>query len=192
MFYRPADGHGLPHNPFNAIVAPRPIGWISTRGPSGDNLAPYSFFNAVAYSPPQVMFASTGIKDTLRAIRASGVFAVNVVSAAMLQAMSDTSAAFPPGTDEFLACGIAKGECTSIDAPCVADAPAVLECRATREVALAGTDNVVTFGEVTGIRIDDACLTDGRFDLTRVQPAARLGYHDYAVVRDLLTLRRPT
>jgi flavin reductase (DIM6/NTAB) family NADH-FMN oxidoreductase RutF len=191
MFYRPADGHGLPHNPFTAIVAPRPIGWISTRGPDGDNLAPYSFFNAVAYRPPQVMFASTGLKDTLAAIRATGVFAVNIVAEAMLQAMSDTSAAFPRGTDEFAACGIARGQCRTIDAPFVAGAPAVLECRATREVVLDGRDNVVTFAEVTGIHIDDACLVDGMLDLRRYRPAARLGYHDYAILRDIVTLRRP-
>jgi flavin reductase (DIM6/NTAB) family NADH-FMN oxidoreductase RutF len=191
MFYRPADGHGLPHNPFNAIVAPRPIGWISTRGPQGDNLAPYSFFNAVAYRPPQVMFASTGLKDTLAAIRATGVFAVSIVSEAMLQAMSDTSATFPRGTDEFTACGVARAECLTIDAPFVAGAPAVLECRATREVVLDGRDNVVTFAEVTGIHIDEACLVGGMLDLRRYRPVARLGYHDYAVVRDIVTLRRP-
>ncbi|MEM7490237.1 MAG: flavin reductase, partial [Pseudomonadota bacterium] len=86
MFYRPEDGHGLPHNPFNAIVSPRPIGWIATRGTMGDNLAPYSFFNAVAYVPPQVMFASTsakpdrdGTKDSVAQIRETGVFCVNIV-----------------------------------------------------------------------------------------------------------------
>jgi flavin reductase (DIM6/NTAB) family NADH-FMN oxidoreductase RutF len=191
MFYRPADGHGLPHNPFTAIVAPRPIGWISTRGPDGDNLAPYSFFNAVAYHPPQVMFASTGIKDTLTAIRATGVFAVNIVAEAMLQAMSATSAGLPRGTDEFVACGIAKGQCREIDAPLVAGAPAVLECRATREIALDGRDNVMTVAEVVGIHLDPACLVEGRFDVTRHRPVARLGYQDYAVVRDLLTVVRP-
>jgi flavin reductase (DIM6/NTAB) family NADH-FMN oxidoreductase RutF len=191
MFYRPADGHGLPHNPFNAIVAPRPIAWISTRGPVGDNLAPYSFFNAVAYRPPQVMFASTGIKDTLTAIRATGVFAVNVVAAAMLGPMSDSSASLPTGTDEFVACGIAKGQCRVIDAPCVAGAPAVLECRVVRELILEGTDNVMTVGEVVGIHLDDSCIVDGRFDVTRFQPVARLGYHDYAVVRDLVSVIRP-
>ena len=91
MFYRPEDGHGLPHNPFSAIVSPRPIAWVSTRGSSGDNLAPYSFFNAVAYTPPQVMFASTNEKDSLLNIRETGVFAINIVAFAAREAMNLTS-----------------------------------------------------------------------------------------------------
>jgi flavin reductase (DIM6/NTAB) family NADH-FMN oxidoreductase RutF len=191
MFYRPADGHGLPHNPFNAIVAPRPIAWISTRGPAGDNLAPYSFFNAVAYSPPQIMFASTGIKDTLRAIRATGVFAVNIVEAAMLQVMSDTSASLPPGTDEFVACGVAKATCTQIDCPRVATAPATLECRVLSEVILAGRDNIMTIAEVVGVHLRDDCVVDGRFDVGVFKPAARLGYMDYTVVERVQEVKRP-
>src|SRR6056297_156923 len=109
MFYRPEDGHGLPRNPFSAIVAPRPIGWISTRAGDGtDNLAPYSFFNAVAYTPPQVMFASTSAKadrgdtkDSIANIRDTGVFCVNLVSAALSDAMNASSATLPAGTDEF-------------------------------------------------------------------------------------------
>jgi flavin reductase (DIM6/NTAB) family NADH-FMN oxidoreductase RutF len=191
MFYRPADGHGLPHNPFNALVTPRPIGWISTRGPLGDNLAPYSFFNAVAYSPPQVMFASTGAKDSLHNLRAAQVFAVNIVGQAALQAMSDTSEPFAPGTDEFLAVGIAKAECTTIACPRVADAPATLECAVTQVIDLKGRGNYLILGEVTGIHIADACLTDGRFDATTYHPAARMGYRDYTVVRDVFELKRP-
>ena len=191
MFYRPEDGHGLPHNPFNALVTPRPIGWISTRGPLGDNLAPYSFFNAVAYVPPQVMFASTGAKDSLANLREAGVFAVNIVGEAALKAMSDTSAALPPGTDEFLSVGVPKSECTTIDCPRVADAPATLECRVTRIEAMLGHDNYVIFGEVIGIRIADACLTDGRFDPGTYRPLARMGYRDYTVVRDVFEMKRP-
>src|SRR6056297_472193 len=109
MFYRPEDGHGLPHNPFNAIVTPRPIGWISSRGQDGqDNLAPYSFFNAVAYVPPQVMFASTSIKadrgdtkDSVANIRDTGVFCVNIVEYAMRDAMNQTSGAWDREVDEF-------------------------------------------------------------------------------------------
>lgn len=191
MFYQPKDGHGLPHNPFNAIVAPRPIAWISTRASHGDNLAPYSFFNAVAYHPPQIMFASTGIKDTLRNIRETGVFAVNIVSAAMFQVMSETSAALPHGTDEFIAAGVQKADCTTIPCPRVALAPATLECRVLQDITLAGRDNVMTIAEVTGIHLRDDCVVDGRFDLTRFHPMARAGYQDYAVVRDLVTLTRP-
>ncbi|RHZ97562.1 flavin reductase family protein [Cereibacter sphaeroides] len=191
MFYRPEDGHGLPHNPFNAIVSPRPIGWISTRGPEGDNLAPYSFFNAVAYVPPQVMFASTGAKDSLAALRASGVFCVNIVEEAALARMNATSAAFPRGTDEFLAAEVPKEECRAIPCPRVADAPASLECRVTQVVELLGRDNFLILGEVTGVHLRDDCLRDGRFDVTAFRPMARLGYRDYAVVREVIELSRP-
>ncbi len=191
MFYRPADGHGLPHNPFNALVTPRPIGWISTRGPLGDNLAPYSFFNAVAYVPPQVMFASTGAKDSLANLTGSGVFAVNVVGEAALHPMSQTSAALPPGTDEFLHAGVIKAECTTIDCPRVAHAPATLECTVTDIVTLKGRDNYLIHGEVTGIHIADTCLTDGAFDPLKYHPVARMGYRDYTVVRDVFELKRP-
>lgn len=191
MFYRPADGHGLPHNPFNAIVAPRPVGWISTRGTLGDNLAPYSFFNATAYLPPQVMFSSTGVKDSLAAVRESGVFAVNIVEEAMLQVMSDTSRHFPRGTDEFAACGVAKAECDSINCPRVAQAPATLECRVTEVIALLGAEDFMVLGEVVGIHLRDDCLKGGRFDVTAFKPVARLGYRDYTVVREVITLERP-
>lgn len=191
MFYRPADGHGLPHNPFNAIVAPRPIGWISSRGERGDNLAPYSFFNAVAYTPPQVMFSSTGLKDSVINIRETGVFAVNIVEERMLQAMSETSAGLPHGTDEFAHAGIAKAECDTIPCPRVADAPATLECRVTQIVTLRGAHNYLVLGEVTGVHLRDDCLRDGRFDVTAFQPVARLGYRDYTVVREVITLNRP-
>ncbi|WP_096784958.1 flavin reductase family protein [Rhodobacter sp. CZR27] len=191
MFYRPDDGHGLPHNPFNAIVTPRPIGWISTRGPDGDNLAPYSFFNAVAYVPPQVMFASTGAKDSLAALRASGVFCVNIVEEAALAVMNATSAAFPRGVDEFEAAGVPKAECRTIPCPRVEGAPASLECRVTQVVELLGRDNHLILGEVTGVHLRDDCLVAGRFDVTRFRPMARLGYRDYAVVREVMELARP-
>ncbi|MGP3698713.1 flavin reductase family protein [Rhodobacter sp. NSM] len=191
MFYRPEDGHGLPHNPFNAIVTPRPIGWISTRGPKGDNLAPYSFFNAVAYVPPQVMFASTGAKDSLAALRETGVFCVNIVEEAALARMNATSAAFPRGTDEFTEAGVARAECLTVPCPRVADAPASLECRVTQVIELLGRDNFLILGEVTGIHLRDDCLREGRFDVTAFRPMARLGYRDYAVVREVIELARP-
>ena len=131
MFYIPKDGHGLPHNPFNAMITPRPIGWISTRGSDGkDNLAPYSFFNAVAYVPPQVMFASTSGKpdrdygkDSVGNIRDTGVFCVNIVEYAARDVMNKSSASLPAGEDEFQVAGIEKAECSEIDCPRVANAP---------------------------------------------------------------------
>ena len=190
MFYHPQDGHGLPHNPFKAIVSPRPIGWISTRAGSGDNLAPYSFFNALADDPPQVMFAGN-LKDSIANLRESGVFAVNVVEEAMLETMSATSASLPRGVDEFAHAGVAKAECSTIDCPRVANAPATLECRMRQIITLQGPDNVMVIGEVTGIHIRDDCVVNGRFDVTRFGITARLGYRDYAVIRTLRSLNRP-
>lgn len=123
MFYRPADGHGLPHNPFNAIVSPRPIGWISTRSAEGhDNLAPYSFFNAVAYEPPQVMFASSGRKDTLNNVEQTGVFCVNIVGAEAAHIMNLSSAALAHHQDEFAHSGAMRAECGEIACARVSDA----------------------------------------------------------------------
>lgn len=191
MFYRPDAGHGLPHNPFSAIIAPRPIAWVSTRGNLGDNLAPYSFFNAIAYNPPQVMFASTGVKDTLRNVQASGVFAVNILGAAMLEVMNDTSNPLPPGVDEFTHAGVAKAECQTVDCPRVDGVPATLECRLTQVITLKGRDNFMILGEVTGVHLREDCLVNGRFDASRYHPVARMGYQDYAVVREVQELLRP-
>ena len=191
MFYRPEDGHGLAHSPFYAIVTPRPIGWISTRGQHGDNLAPYSFFNAVASDPPQVMFASNGIKDSLTNIRETSVFAVNIVSESLMKPMNQTSAKLPLGTDEFAFAGLTKAECKTISCSFVAAAPAVLECRMAQIIPLAGIDNFLIIGDVIGIHIADDAIVNGRLDVTRFGPVARLGYKDYAVVREVVAMDRP-
>ncbi len=199
MFYRPADGHGLPHNPFNAVVTPRPIGWISTRGADGsENLAPYSFFNAVAYVPPQVMFSSTSAKedrgdtkDSVANIRDTGVFCANIVEYEARDAMNRTSGSWPKETDEFTDAGIARTDCTEIACSRVADAPASLECRLTQIVKLEGTANFAVFGEVVGVHLRDDCLVDGLFDVTKFSPLTRLGYRDYSVVREVFSLNRP-
>jgi len=199
MFYRPEDGHGLPHNPFNAIVTPRPIGWIATRGADGsENLAPYSFFNAVAYVPPQVMFASTaakpdrdGTKDSVANIRETGVFCVNIVEHAMKDAMNLTSGPWPRDVDEFEKAGIAREECRTIPCSRVAGAPASLECRLVQVVQLPGEANFVVFGEVTGVHLRDDCLKDGVFDVLSFNPLTRMGYRDYSVIREKFSLKRP-
>ncbi|MFV2001395.1 MAG: flavin reductase family protein [Paracoccaceae bacterium] len=199
MFYRPADGHGLPHNPFSAIVTPRPIGWISTRGKNGrSNLAPYSFFNAIAYTPPQVMFASTSSKqdrhmskDTTANIDETGVFCVNIVQYDMRDAMNATSGSYDAQVDEFELAGLGRTACETIDCDRVAGIPAALECRLSQIVDLRGEDNFLVLGEVTGIFLRDDCLVDGRFDVMRFNPLARLGYRDYAVVEKLFSLTRP-
>ncbi len=199
MFYRPQDGHGLPHNPFNAIVTPRPIGWISTRGADGsENLAPYSFFNAVAYVPPQVMFASTsakadreGTKDSVANIRDTGVFCVNIVEYAMRDAMNQTSGAWDRDVDEFTLAEIARAECETIACSRVAEAPAALECKLTQIVQLPGEANFAVFGEVTGVHMRDNCVKDGMFDVLSFNPLSRMGYRDYTVVREKFSLNRP-
>ena len=200
MFYRAEEGHGLPHNPFNAIVSPRPIAWVSTRGTDGsENLAPYSFFNAVAYVPPQVMFASTsakpdrdGTKDTVSNIRDTGVFCINTVEYAMRDVMNQTSGNWPRETDEFALAGIERAECETIPCSRVFGAPASLECKLTQLIQLAGEANFVVLGEVTGIHLRDDCLRDGIFDVTSYQPLARLGYRDYTRVDELFSLKRPS
>lgn len=199
MFYRPADGHGLPHNPFNAIVTPRPIAWISTRAADGgENLAPYSFFNAVAYTPPQVIYSTTGRKpdrprgkDTLGNIEETGVFCINIVDYAAREAMNRTSGPWPRETDEFALAGIARLECETIPCSRVAAAPAALECRLVQVIELLGRGNYLIHGEVVGIHLRDDCLVDGRFDVTRFHPLTRLGYRDYGVIRETFEMIRP-
>lgn len=199
MFYRPENGHGLPHNPFNAIVSPRPIGWISTRGAGGaENLAPYSFFNAVAYEPPQVMFSSTSAKadrgdtkDSVANIRETGVFCVNIVEFGARNAMNETSGPWPKEDDEFLKAGVERADCSEIACSRVASAPANLECRVSQIVKLEGAHNFAVFGEVVGVHIREDCLVDGMFDVTRFNPLARMGYRDYAVIREVFALNRP-
>ena len=199
MFYEPKNGHGLPHNPFNAIVTPRPIGWIATRAADGsDNLAPYSFFNAVAYDPPQVMFASTSAKpdrgdtkDSVANIRDTGVFAVNIVSFALRDAMNTTSGPWGKDTDEFALADLEKVGCDTINCARVAASPATLECKLTQIVQLPGAANFAVFGEVTGVHMRDDCMVDSMFDVKQFSPMARLGYRDYATVRETFSLTRP-
>ncbi|MEW9919317.1 flavin reductase family protein [Marimonas sp. MJW-29] len=199
MFYRPSEGHGLPHNPFNAIVTPRPIGWISSRDKAGhNNLAPYSFFNAVAYVPPQVMFASTGTKadvdgtkDSVANIRETGEFCVNVVEYAARDVMNASSATLPHDVDEFEHAGVEKAECELINCARVANAPANFECKVTQIVRLEGEANFAVFGEVIGVHMRDDCIVNGRFDVTTFQPLSRMGYRDYTVVREVFELLRP-
>jgi flavin reductase (DIM6/NTAB) family NADH-FMN oxidoreductase RutF len=200
MFYRPGlDPHGLAHNPFKALVAPRPIGWISSLDAAGrPNLAPYSFFNAIADTPPMVMYASTGRKtgldegkDTVANIRATGEFVVNVVPCALRDAMNASSASLPADIDEFAHAGLIPAPSRVVAPPRVAEAPAALECRAWKVIDLPGAHNVLVIAEVVGVHIDDAVVAEGKVDVTRYAPLARLGYRDYAAVRDVFPLDRP-
>jgi len=201
MFYRPeANDHGLPHNPFKAIVAPRPIGWISTIDTKGNaNLAPYSFFNALCDTPPMVMFASGGNKpdqpqgkDSVANVRATGEFAVNIVPFALKDEMNASSAPLPAATDEFEAAGLERAAGVAIVAPHVAAAPAVLECKLFQIIELPGAANTMVIGEVVGVHMKDDFIVNGKFDITLFQPMARLGYMDYARISDVFSLKRPT
>ncbi|MHA6266402.1 flavin reductase family protein [Aliiroseovarius sp. CAU 1755] len=199
MFYEPKNGHGLPHNPFNALIVPRPIAWITTRDADGsENLAPYSFFNGVAYDPPQVMFATTSRKsdralgkDTIDNIQATGVFCVHMVGEDLADAMNISSGSYPRDSDEIALAKLERVDCTTIAASRLPAAPAALECKLTQITRLRGAENLVCFGEVTGIHLRDDCLVGGIFDVTRARPLARLGYRDYTVVTDKFSLKRP-
>lgn len=200
MFYRPEDGHGLPHDPFKAVVTPRPIGWISTRDSKRhDNLAPYSFFNAVASSPPQVAFGSNGSKpdrtrgkDSSEIALDTGCFCVNIVELAMKDRMNLTSGPYGAGMNEFDIAELERIECRTIDCFRVAEAPASLECRLVAGIDLLGEENRLIIGEVTGVHMRDDCLVDGRFDITRFRPLARLGYRDYSWIEDTFSMMRPS
>ena len=204
MYYEPdkRDRTRLPHDPFKAIVTPRPIGWISTLGPDGvANLAPYSFFNAIASDPPMVMFASGGAqrpdgrKDSHRNAEETGEFVVNIVPYALKDAMSASSATFASDADEFAAAGLAKAPSVLVKPPRVAAAPASLECRTERILHLparAGQPpNVVVFGLVLGVHIDDRVIVEGRIDVRAFRPVARLGYFDYTSVESVFSMDFP-
>lgn len=197
MYYSVSSGHGLPFNPFKAIIAPRPIGWISSVGADGTiNLAPYSFFNAVGANPPIVMFSSDGRKDSLNNIEETGEFACNFVGEDLMFQMSETSASVARDVNEFEIAGLKMADCEQINVPRVREAHSALECKLTQIVRQknlegANTDSWTVFGQVVGIHIDEAVLTDGRFDLTKAKPVVRLGYRDYAVVREVFELKRP-
>lgn len=200
MFYQPENGHGLPYNPYKAIITPRPIAWIATRDIDGrPNLSPYSFFNGTADSPPQVMFANNGTKadqdfgkDTLANIKATGEFCISIVSSALRDAMNASCAPSAKDVDEFQLAGLTPTNCKTIESPRVAEAPASLECKLNQIVTLEGDHNHLVLGTVTGIHIQDDLLNDGQLDLSRYQPLARLGYKDYTIVDNIFSLERPT
>ncbi|HUT49508.1 MAG TPA: flavin reductase family protein [Alphaproteobacteria bacterium] len=206
MFYRPQDGHGLPHNPFNAIVAPRPIGWISSLAADGTvNLAPYSFFNAVSYSPPQVIFSggpgagkkkdAAPRKDSVANVEATGEFVANIATWELREAMNRSSIESPPDHDEFEYAGLTKAPSELVKPPRVKESPIHLECKYLQSVRLKELPdyhpNIMVVAEVIGIHIDEAVLTDGLIDPRKLKAIARLGYMDYALVDDFFTMRRP-
>jgi len=200
MFYEPEsrDKILLPHDPFKAMVAPRPIGWISTRSLAGAvNLAPYSFFNAIGGNTPLLAFSSEGAKDSATFAEESGEFVWNMASFPLRQAMNASSATLERGASEFDFAGLEAAPCVKVKAPRVAASPCSLECRVTEIVRLKNIDGaptgaILTIGQVVGVHIDPAFLRDGRFDLRAAQPILRCGYTaDYATIGDLFQMRRP-
>jgi len=181
--------HGLRHDPFKALVAPRPIGWIGSVDAQGRaNLAPYSFFNAVSDRPPMVMFSSGGHKDSLRNIEATGEFTCSLATWALRDAMNLSSAAVAPQVDEFDLAQLEGAPSRWVKPPRVAASPAALECRLWKTQPLPAplgqpeSAYTVVFGEVVGIYIDDAFIRDGMVQTGAMQPIARMGYMEYSTV----------
>ncbi len=199
MFYTTdTNRHGLSHDPFKAIVSPRPIGWIGSKGRDGSiNLAPYSFFNAVSDTPKLIMFSSSGHKHSVRNVEESGVFTANLVSRNLVEQMNASSAPVEYGVNEFEIAGLTPRQGELVDAPYVAEAFAALECRVTqilRPVDIDGkpAETWMVFGQVVGVHIDEAVIENGRIDMGRASPVARMGYLDYCDGgADVFQLARP-
>ncbi|WP_287878298.1 flavin reductase family protein [Acidovorax sp.] len=198
--YEPRLGHGLPHDPFNAIVGPRPIGWISTQNAAGArNLAPYSFFNAFNYVPPIVGFASIGAKDTLRNIEATGEFVWNLATRELAEAMNQSCAAVPPEVNEFELAGLTPLPSEKVRPPRVAESPVTFECRSTQILQLQGIDGAkvptwLVLGEVVAVHIAKTLLKDGVYDTAGAGHILRAGGPaDYFTVgpEQLFKMRRP-
>jgi flavin reductase (DIM6/NTAB) family NADH-FMN oxidoreductase RutF len=197
-FYDPRQGHGLPHDPFKAIVAPRPIGWISTVDAAGRvNLAPYSFFNGVSSNPPIVGFSSEGRKDSLVNAEATGEFVCNLATEELAEAMNRTSAPVAPGVDEMTLAGLEAAPSRNVRPPRVARTPAALECRVTQIMQLTDVDgrkidNYLVLGQVVGVHLRRDYIKDGRFDTAAARPIARCGYRgDYTTVTSIFEMIRP-
>ncbi|MDP4594646.1 MAG: flavin reductase family protein [Beijerinckiaceae bacterium] len=199
MFYKPheRDTNILPHNPLTALIAPRPVGWISTMSKSGAvNLAPYSFFNAIAYNPPMVMVSSDSWKDTLTFASETGEFVWNMATWDLREQMNLTSAELERGVNEFGHAKLETAPCNLVKAPRVAASPVSFECKVATIMPIIDASgkemkNHIMLGEVIGIHIDDRYIRDGRADTAAMKPIARCGYSDYAVVTELFEMVRP-
>jgi flavin reductase (DIM6/NTAB) family NADH-FMN oxidoreductase RutF len=199
MYYDADQHHGLPHDPFKALVVPRPIGWISTRSASGAvNLAPYSFFNAICDVPKLVMFSSSmQVKDSATFAQESGEFVANFVSERLAKHMNETSIDAPRGTSELELVGLTEAACQRVSAPRVAEAYAALECKVTQVVVPQTIEGkaanaLMVIGQVVGIHIDESILTNGLVDISKSRPVSRLGYLDFSVTSDSFSMLRPT
>lgn len=203
MFFEPGKhkDHGFTFDPFKATISPRPIGWISTISEAGvTNLAPYSFFNAVSWSPPCVVFSSGSRKDgtpkdsQLNAEK-TGEFVCNIVSMAQAKQMNETAIHFPHDTDEMEHAGLEGLPSEYVKPLRVKGAPVHLECKYLKTIELPSVSdtlrNNMILGEVVGIHIDEQYVAEGRLDVTKYQPVSRLGYMDYAAISEVFEMNRP-
>jgi flavin reductase (DIM6/NTAB) family NADH-FMN oxidoreductase RutF len=200
LFYEPhlRDKTVLPHDPFKAAIAPRPIGWVSTISAGGAiNLAPYSFFNAVSGAPPMIAFSSEGMKDSASFARETREFVWNMPTWELREAMNATSASLPRGTNEFAHAGLEMAPSRIVAPPRVAATPCALECKVTDTVTLNdldghATDRHLVIGQVVGVHLDERYIADGILDVAAMRPVARCGYtSDYTVLDRLFQMDRP-
>jgi len=198
MLYETAtNNHGLRHNPLKAIVAPRPIGWITSMSAKGEiNLAPYSFFNAVSDDPPIVLFSSEGPKDSLVFVEETKEFVCSLATFDLRDAMVETSGRFPRGVNEMDRSGLTPAASRLVRPPRVAASPCALECRLLQIIDLKdlqgrSSSRYVVFGQVVGVHIDERFIRDGRLDTAAMRPIARCGYADYSVVDQVFAMARP-
>jgi flavin reductase (DIM6/NTAB) family NADH-FMN oxidoreductase RutF len=189
-FYEPKNGHGLKHDPFNAIVAPRPIGWISSRGPRGNvNLAPYSFFNGFCYVPPIIGFSSTSWKDSVQNVQDTGEFCWNLATMDLARQMNATAAHVARDVSEFEIAGLTQAPSKIVSVPRVAESPVSFECKVTQIIRLQGADGKkaqawLTLGEVVAVHIDKAMIRDGVYQTGLARPIVRAGRKgDYFEIR---------
>ena len=189
-YYEPANGHGLKHDPFNAIIAPRPIGWISSRNARGHvNLAPYSFFNGFNYIPPIIGFSSTSRKDSIANIEETGEFVWNLATMDLAKQMNATAAHVAPDVCEFTLAGLTQAPSKLVNVPRVAESPVSFECRLTQIIQLqnAGGEKVngwLTLGEVVAVHIDKSLIQDGVYQTAMARPIVRAGRRgDYFEIR---------
>src|SRR5918997_3467989 len=198
MFYETSrNDHGLPYDPLKAIIAPRPIGWITAMGANGDiNLAPYSFFNAFSTRPPIVGFSSEGFKDSVALIEETGEFVCNLATYDLREEMNATAATLPRGVNEMEIAGLAAAPSRLVKPPRVAASPCALECRFLKIVTLNDLqgrelDKHLVLGMVVGVHIDDRFITNGMVDTAAMRPIARCGYNDYASVNEVFSIVGP-
>ncbi len=197
MFYDAIENnHGLKHDPFKALVTPRPIGWISSVSEDGiNNLAPYSFFNAVSSNPNYVMFSSLGKKDSQNNIEATGEFVCCMATYDLRDAMNKTSAHVGPEVDEFELAGLTPVPSTTVKPPRIKESPIALECKYHQTIQLPNREGAdgyyMIIGQVVGIYIDDQVINNGMVDTSQITPLARLGYMEYTSVENIFALDRP-